>query len=108
MTRTGRAAASPSFPALPRWTLSLARPVTRPPEPAVEGVTGCLYCGGQAEPEQDGDLLFFACPSCGGEFGHRRAASESPLCAAGLPISVTEPEGTPVFLGTTIPMRSPE
>jgi radical SAM superfamily enzyme YgiQ (UPF0313 family) len=84
---------------------SLCRPVIPPPELAVEGTTGCIYCGGRAEPEQDGDLFFFACPECGNEFGHRRVQQEQ-VCAAGLPVTVQEPgPQAPVFLGSTISRR---
>jgi hypothetical protein len=73
------------------------------PEPAVEGVTGCIYCPGVAEPEQDGDLAFYVCAACGGDFGHRRVQQAGPVCAAGLPVQVSDP--SPVFLGTTIGRR---
>jgi hypothetical protein len=79
--------------------------VPAPPEPVVEGSTGCIYCPGTAEPEQDGDLLFFACPDCGNEFGYRRVQQDGPVCAAGLPVAVAEPVPAPVFLGAVISRR---
>jgi hypothetical protein len=72
-------------------------------EPVVEGPAGCVYCGGVAEPEQDGDLTFHACADCGGAFGYRRVQRAGPVCAAGLPIQIESPQ--PVFLGTTIARR---
>jgi hypothetical protein len=80
--------------------------LTKPPEPAFEGSVACPYCGGKAEPEQDSDVIFFACTACGGEFGYRRAVQSAPVCAAGLPIAdgpAQPPQ--PVFLGTTIKRR---
>lgn len=74
------------------------------PEQMAES-TGCLYCAGIAEPEQDGDVVYFACPECEGEFGHRKVTSGA-FCAAGLPVPAPEP-GPPV-IATTISMRRPE
>jgi hypothetical protein len=80
--------------------------LTSPPEPLAEEGTPCIYCrGGFAEPEQDGDVVYFACPECGGEFGHHKAARGS-FCAAGLPVAVPAP-GPPV-IATTITMRRTE
>lgn len=83
--------------------------MTRPPEPAFfEKSASCPQCGGVAEPEQDGDVVYFACSDedCGAEFGHRRAVQPGPVCAAGLPVEVREPAAAaPVFLGTTITRR---
>lgn len=77
------------------------------PEVADEAAC-CPYCGfPDAEPEQDGDVVVFVCPDCGGEFGHSRVGQEGPVCAAGLPVQVTE-ERPAVFLGATIPVRRPE
>lgn len=39
----------------------------------------------QAEPEQDGDLTFYCCRTCGGEFGYHRVTDAT--CAAGLPLN---------------------
>lgn len=74
-------------------------------EPLAEESTGCIYCPGVAEPEQDGDVVYFACPDCGGEFGHRKA-ERGAFCAAGLPVAVAAPE--PVLIATTITVRRPE
>ena len=74
--------------------------MTGPPEALLEESTGCLYCGEKAEPEQDGDVVFFACTGCGGTFGHRKVTSGA-FCAAGLPVA--EPE--PAFIATTIKRR---
>lgn len=93
--------------------------MSRPPEPVVEESVGCIYCPGQAQPEQDGDLLFYVCARCGGEFGQRRIEQPGPVCAAGLPIDVivdpaqppgvvtidTGAEQRKVFLGVTIKRR---
>jgi hypothetical protein len=92
--------------------------LTTPPEPAFfEGSVTCLYCGGEAEPEQDSDVIFFACKDCGGEFGYRRPVQAAPVCAAGLTI-VADPAQPPgvvtlesgsdrrsVFLGDVIKRR---
>lgn len=39
-----------------------------------------------AEPEQDGDVTFYACQTCGGEFGYRRMTpvGAAGTCAAGI------------------------
>lgn len=76
--------------------------MTRPPEPLVEEGTRCVYCGGAAEPEQDGDAVYFACTECGGTFGYRKAG-EGAFCAAGLP--VVGPEPGPPVIATTIKRR---
>jgi hypothetical protein len=92
--------------------------VTRPPEPEVEESSPCPYCGSQAEPEQDGEVVFFACPDCGGAFGYRRV-SQGQFCAAGLPVDIrvdaAQPPGVlslesggerqSVFLGNVIKRR---
>jgi hypothetical protein len=93
--------------------------LTTPPEPFFGESVTCPYCGGTAEPEQDSDVIFFACPDCGGEFGYRRAVQSAPTCAAGLTL-VTDPAQPPgvialesgsdrrsVFLGDVI-RRRPE
>lgn len=92
--------------------------MTTPPEPAFfEAGTGCLYCSGTAEPEQEGDVIYFACPACGGTFGYRRVVQSAPVCAAGLTIAVdpAQPPGVlsaesgsdrrSVFLGSVIKRR---
>jgi hypothetical protein len=73
------------------------------PEPLAREGTGCVYCDGFAEPEQDGDVVYFVCPKCEGEFGHRKVSGT--FCAAGLPVLAAEP-GPPV-IATTI-RRRPE
>jgi hypothetical protein len=82
------------------WSL-----LTSPTEPLAEESASCPYCGGTAEPEQDGDVVYLACPACGGEFGYRKA-ERGVFCAAGLPVAVSEP-GPPV-IATTISVRRPE
>lgn len=78
--------------------------MTSPLEPLAEKGTPCIYCrGGFAEPEQDGDVVYFACPECGGEFGHRKA-ERGAFCAAGLPVAVPAEPGLPV-IATTIKRR---
>jgi hypothetical protein len=71
-------------------------------EPLAEEGTGCIYCDGFAEPEQDGDVVLFVCPKCEGEFGHRKAARGA-FCAAGLPVAVAAPES--VLIAATITVR---
>lgn len=77
------------------------------PELRLEGQYACPQCDAAAEPEQDGDVMFFACPRCGAEFGYQRVL-RGPVCAAGY--TTGEPAAqaaAPVFLGTTI-LRRPE
>jgi hypothetical protein len=91
-----------TLPSPPRRCWS---PLTSPLEPLAEEGIPCIYCrGGFAEPEQDGDVVYFACPECGGEFGHRKAA-RGLFCAAGLPVPAPEP-GPPVI--ATVIRRRPE
>lgn len=79
--------------------------MTRPPEPAIEETTGCIYCSRTAELEQDGGFAYFVCGTCSGEFGYRRIISDVPLCAAGLPIRAGAAQSQPVFLGSVIKRR---
>ena len=74
-------------------------------EPLAEEGIECPYCGATAEPEQDGDVVYFACPSCGGEFGHRKV-DRGTFCAAGLPVATAVPQ--PVLIAATIAVRRPE
>ena len=79
--------------------------MTSPLEPLAEEGTPCIYCrGGFAEPEQDGDAVYFVCPECEGEFGYRKAA-RGEFCAAGLPVAGPAP-GPPVIAATI--RRRPE
>jgi hypothetical protein len=73
--------------------------LTRPPEFTVEESTGCIYCSGLAEPEQDGDVLYFTCTACGNSFGYRRVQQQDPVCAAGLVLPEPAPAGQ-VFIGS--------
>jgi hypothetical protein len=60
-------------------------------EPQTAEVAGCPQCGGDAEPEQDGRLLYYACTVCGSEFGYRYpAAPAAGVCQLGLDIAVDE------------------
>ena len=82
----------------------------------------CPSCGSRAEPEQDGDVLYWAC-ECGFEFGYEVEKQEE-TCAAGIELGhlavlngLTPAEtdrllhGRPerpvsaVFLGSVIPVR---
>lgn len=78
-------------------------------------------CKGIAEPEQDGDHGYWACTTCGFEFGYHKiettqlAVDAAGSCAIGVPESIRrafsgpkdEPERPqPVALGLTIPVRS--
>lgn len=80
----------------------------------------CPSCGDKAEPEQEDDLVYFAC-QCGHEFGYRRIAQEDTSCQLGIPESVRFAAGgiippehaptadrPPVWLGHHIPLRRPE
>lgn len=84
--------------------------------------TGCLSCGGRAEPEEEDGLTKYACTVCGYEFGFTQVRVEDdcqlgipePLRLAGRSIDIpfdpdtlTE-EGRRVFLGATIFSRRPE
>jgi hypothetical protein len=44
----------------------------------------CPNCGSTAEPEQEDDVLFYAC-ECGNHFGYRQVKQED-ACAAGIPL----------------------
>jgi predicted RNA-binding Zn-ribbon protein involved in translation (DUF1610 family) len=58
----------------------------------------CPSCNALAEPDEDGDLTFYACPLCGHEFGYRRrtaGSAASATCAAGIPV---HPEATTPLL----------
>lgn len=50
----------------------------------LEEAAGCPACGELAEPEQDDDLVYFAC-GCGHEFGYRRVAQGGGDCQLGVP-----------------------
>jgi hypothetical protein len=69
------------------------------PPDAEEGAP-CPYCGGRAEPEQDGDAVYLACLECEGTFDYRKAG-QGAFCAAGLPVPAPEP----VLIATTIKRR---
>ncbi len=100
--RTGTGQGPASSARLPRRFWS---PLTSPLEPLAEEGTPCIYCrGGFAEPEQDGDAVYFVCPECEGEFGYRKAA-RGEFCAAGLPVAGPAP-GPPVIAATI--RRRPE
>lgn len=77
------------------------------PPDVEEASVPCPGCGSAAEPEQDGQVTYYACTECGQEFGHQVRAPDGPLCAAGLPIQAAE-ERPAVFLGATIPVRRQE
>lgn len=55
----------------------------------------CISCGRMAEPEQDGDVLYFAC-SCGFESGYRRVAAADPSCQLGVPEDVRRQASVPL------------
>lgn len=82
--------------------------MTQPPEPLVEESLECIVCRrAKAEPDQDGDLLYYTCPECGSSFGYQHIVPDGPVCAAGLPLAVSPPEDRAVFLGPTI-LRRPQ
>lgn len=78
-------------------------------EPVPCGDPECLQVQPSAQPETDGDLLYYACP-CGYEFGYQQVRQGEGTCAAGLPESVRhavsfapaqdQQAGQPVFIGT--------
>jgi hypothetical protein len=63
--------------------------------PELEAAVTCPQCGGAAEPEQDGDMVYQSCPGCGAEFGFRRVQQDGPLCAAGLPVEIVTAAAQP-------------
>lgn len=65
----------------------------------------CAEAGGMADPESDGELRYYACTSCGFEFGYELAAQDAGACQLGVPEEIRRaasisPEPEPVFLGT--------
>lgn len=68
--------------------------------PWVEEAVACIYspCTGRAEPEQDGEFRYYACPDCGGEFGYQRVQQDGETCQLGLKV-ITE-TAAPVFIGS--------
>jgi hypothetical protein len=70
-------------------------------------------CAGTAEPDKDGDHMYWTCGLCGSEFDYERVGQnpEAGACSIGVPESVRqrfsneptweppEPEATPVTLG---------
>jgi hypothetical protein len=44
----------------------------------------CPSCGELAEPEQDGDLTYYAC-SCGYEWGYQQEVQQDNSCQLGVP-----------------------
>jgi hypothetical protein len=87
------------------------------PPDVTEESAPCPGCGAAAEPEQDGQVTYYACAECGHEFSHQVRRADELLCAAGLPIvaSAAQPAGVMtlksgdsrghVFLGPTIGRR---
>lgn len=69
----------------------------------IEDAAACPNCGGKAEPEQEDDVLFYAC-GCGNYFGYRTVQQDEDTCAAGLPFAKLAEsqldDGTKVFIGT--------
>lgn len=55
----------------------------------------CPACGDLTDPEQDGDLTYYACPGCGHEFGYAKRAAAL-TCPAG--ILLTPPQPAPLLL----------
>jgi hypothetical protein len=45
-------------------------------------------CPGKAEPEEDGDLHYFACTTCGYESGYVRIQQSAPGCQLGVPADI--------------------
>jgi hypothetical protein len=69
-------------------------------EPWVEETVPCIYapCDGLAEPEMDGDMRYYACMSCGGEFGYQRVQDSGDTCQLGL--RIVPEQAAPVFIGS--------
>jgi tRNA(Ile2) C34 agmatinyltransferase TiaS len=57
-------------------------------------------CGGRAEPEQDGDHLYFECTDCGYAFGFSRMETalqqSTGTCAVGIPEDVRRAASQPM------------
>lgn len=66
-----------------------------PLEPQLEESCECPQCGSRAEPEQDGNVLFFCCTECTAEFGYRKTADGGGMCAAGI-VPLREMTAAPV------------
>lgn len=58
------------------------------PESYVTASTGCLYCGGRAELEEEDGLRKWVCTACDGEFGHLRLNQPEENCSLGIPEAV--------------------
>jgi len=55
-------------------------------------------CSGVAEPEQDGDCAYWACPECGYEFGYQllgTGSKEDGSCQIGVPESIRRAASAP-------------
>jgi hypothetical protein len=86
-------------------------------EPVPCGDPECAEAGGMAEPESDGELRYYACTTCGYEFGYEMARQDEGACSLGIPEEVRRAasinpgsiapaqEKPPVFLSTTIGRR---
>lgn len=66
----------------------------------IAGTRPCFdpECDGVAEPDQDGDHVYHACPVCGATFGYRRLEQPAQLCAAGINPATAPAATTPLTL----------
>jgi hypothetical protein len=76
-------------------------------EPVPCGDPECAETGGRAEPESDGELRYYACTTCGFEFGYEMTRQSEGTCQLGISEEVRRAasiapaqEPQPVFLGT--------
>lgn len=65
----------------------------------------CPSCGDRAQPEQDGDLIYYAC-GCGHEFGYQRVAQQDSSCQLGVPEEIRK--GYSLAHAATLGGASPE
>ena len=76
----------------------------------VEETRSCPGCGSEAEPEDDGEVRYWACPECGYEFGYLLVRQDNE-CQLGVPVQVRRAapasrSSTVTDLGLTIRRRS--
>jgi hypothetical protein len=76
-------------------------------EPVPCGDPECAEKGGLGFPEADGELRYYACTTCGYEFGYEMTRQPEGTCQLGIPEEVRRiasivpaQEKQPVFLGT--------
>jgi hypothetical protein len=68
-------------------------------------------CQGQGEPEEDGDLHYYACTTCGYEYGWEFQKQTTPGCQLGVPEDIRRRAQPPQKQGpisVTIGRRPPQ